>query len=181
MKKLIIRAHPKAETGYNYTLLISIKDSAEQHGHEVKVCDLYRDYQQPFLGFSREEIPHQKEIQDMITRADELIFLFPIWNMDCPAIMKNFLDVNLGQWFGYKTLENGKTVPLLKSKTARIIATAWGPSIIYYPIWFVSWNLWRFGFSWIKHRSTDIFGHVKTTTDKKRKKFIEKAAKICSK
>lgn len=181
MKKIIIRAHPRVDTWYNYALVTAIKDGIEKHGHEVKICDLYKDYQQPFLAFNHDEVPHKKDIQDMITRADELIFVFPIWNMDCPAIMKNFLDVNLWQGFGYKTGADGKTIPLLKSKTARIIATAWGPSILYYPIWFISWNLWRFGFSWIKNRSTTILGYVKTTTDTKRQKFIEKVVKLCSK
>jgi NAD(P)H dehydrogenase (quinone) len=35
-----------------------------------------------------------KKIQAKITWADELIFIFPIWWGDAPAIVKNFIDCN---------------------------------------------------------------------------------------
>ncbi|MEI7477555.1 MAG: NAD(P)H-dependent oxidoreductase [bacterium] len=114
MHKLIIRAHPKADTGYNYALLQAILEENKKHGHTYDVLDLYKDVPQGFLHFDRQEIPHQKEIQELIKKADELVFLFPIRWLDGPAILKNFLDCNLSVGFAYEQTKEGKTIGLLK-------------------------------------------------------------------
>ncbi len=61
------------------------------------MIDLYHELPQGFLQFDGKVSPAQKEIQQKLTRADEYIFVFPIWGIDCPAILKNFIDVNLGK------------------------------------------------------------------------------------
>jgi len=34
-------------------------------------------------------------MQEQITWADELVFVYPIWWYDAPAILKNWFDVNM--------------------------------------------------------------------------------------
>jgi putative NADPH-quinone reductase len=41
------------------------------------------------------EDPLREHFQQKIAWADRLVFFFPLWWMDAPAILKNFLDMNL--------------------------------------------------------------------------------------
>jgi putative NADPH-quinone reductase len=34
-------------------------------------------------------------MQEQITWADELVFVYPIWRYDAPAVLKNWFDVNM--------------------------------------------------------------------------------------
>lgn len=115
MKKLIIFAHPK-ETSFNRSILESFQDGALAAWHEVQIIDLYKE-QEPFLTLENRwrDIKFSK-FQEQISWADELIFIFPIWWFDCPAIMKNFLDNNLNRWFGYDFNHKGRRIWLLKGK-----------------------------------------------------------------
>jgi putative NADPH-quinone reductase len=97
MHKLIIRAHPKHNTGYNFALCTAIQAAAQHAGHEVEMIDLYHEMPQGFLVYDRVTHAYQAEMHAKLTRADEYIFVFPIRGLDCPAIMKNFIDVNMGQ------------------------------------------------------------------------------------
>lgn len=182
MNKLIIRAHPKSDSWYNFAIYSAIIEAATQAWHTVKTINLYTEYPQPFLEFRREPaIPYTKEIQDLISWANELIFVFPIRRIDCPAILKNFMDVNLAKGFWYTTNSKGKEVGLLQWRIARIVATAWWPSFFYPFIWFVSWTMGRLWYCGIKHISTNILSHTMKTSDERRKRYIAKVAKRCSK
>jgi NAD(P)H dehydrogenase (quinone) len=44
-------------------------------------------------------------MQQKITWADELIFVFPIWWGSMPAVMKNWIDVNFLGGFAFRYLE----------------------------------------------------------------------------
>ncbi len=76
--------------------------------------------------------PLREKHQEQITRADEICFFFPLWWFDCPAILKNWFDVNYTSGFAYK-YRSGKAIPekLLKGKSVRIFVTAGGPSWLY--------------------------------------------------
>lgn len=182
MKKLIIRAHPRSDDWYNLAITKAIYEKCIQAGHTATIIDLYKNYQQPFLSFGKQlDIPHQKELQKIISDHDELIFIFPVRWIDCPAILKNFLDVNMSKEFGYTVNEKWKEVGLLKGKTARIVATAGWPSFFYRFIRFVSWTKGRLGYCGINHLSTNVLSYTMKTNNQRRQRFIEKVAKICSK
>jgi NAD(P)H dehydrogenase (quinone) len=120
-----------------------------------------------------------KKLREKILWADELIFVFPIWWWDFPAIMKNFWDCNFWGGFWFKYEENWKKVSLLNWKTARVIATSWAPSFVYKIILHIQllWNIGRIGFVWIKLKSFTIFGNMdRTATD--RNKYLEKIHKL---
>ena len=46
--------------------------------------------------------PEQIAIQEKITTADELVFVFPIWWVNMPAILKNFFDTILTGGFAFQ-------------------------------------------------------------------------------
>jgi putative NADPH-quinone reductase len=112
--------------------------------------------------------PITKKIQEKILAADELVFIFPIWWGDAPAIMKNFIDSNFQSGFAFR-YENNKSIGLLKGKSARIIATSGGPAFFYKLFLHIQllWNLNRIGFCGIKQKSFTVLGNMdRANTDK---------------
>jgi NAD(P)H dehydrogenase (quinone) len=117
MHKLIITAHPSTK-GFTHVLANTFKELSIQHGDTVEILDLYTtELKQDFLRFEdireyRETAkvdPTTQSIQEKIAKADELVFIFPIWWGDMPAIMKNFFDSNFLAGFAFR-YENGKSV-----------------------------------------------------------------------
>lgn len=166
MKKLIITANPSSQ-GFSHKIVEKYEKLSTEKWDTVEILDLYStDLKQDFLRYEdKKEMGRDettKKIQEKITWADELIFIFPIWWGDAPAIVKNFIDCNFWAGFAFRYDSNGRTIWLLKWKTARIIATSGGPSFFYKIILHIQllWNLNRIGFCWIKQKSFTIFGSI---------------------
>ena len=175
MKKLIIYWHPNQKS-YCSAIVESYKDWANTAWYETEIIDIYRDAKQSFLEFGNNTNSEStKIIQQQITSADELCFVFPIWNLDAPAIVKNFYDINFGKWFGYK-VENGKNIWLLVGKSARVLCTAWaGPWFVRYIYKFIFWLVrwWRLDFVGIKYIwSTINMDTMNPKKDTQRKDFL---------
>lgn len=137
------------------------------------MLDLYKtDLKQDFLAYENvKEMGKDvvtKKMQEKILSADELIFVFPIWWGDAPAIMKNWIDCNFGAGFAFK-YENGKSIGLLTGKTARIITTSGAPSFFYKILLHIQllWNMNRIGFCGIKQKSFTVFGDMDSSKSDK--------------
>lgn len=172
MHKLIVTAHPNP-VSFTNRIAWEIKNLSEKRWDTVEILDLYTtELKQDFLSF---EDPRKiggdsvtKALQEKIMNADELVFVFPIWWGDAPAILKNFIDCNFHSWFAFR-YENGRPIGLLKGKSARIIATSWGPSFFYKMFLHIQllWNLNRIGFCGMKQKTFTVFGKMdQDTTDK---------------
>ena len=61
--------------------------------------------------------------QELITWADKLIFVFPLWWGQMPAMLKGFLDRTLTHGFAYRYTENGGE-GLMGDKTAHLFINA---------------------------------------------------------
>jgi NAD(P)H dehydrogenase (quinone) len=172
MNKLIITAHP-SRAGFTHRIAEKITSLSRAKWMTVEILDLYNtDLEQDFLRFEDPkkmgEDPVTKKIQEKILAADELVFIFPIWWWDAPAIMKNFIDSNFHTGFAFR-YENGKPIGLLKGKTARIVTTSGGPAFFYKLFLHIQilWNLNRIGFCGIKQKSFTVFGKMEDPkTDK---------------
>lgn len=165
MNKLIITANPSTKW-FTHAIANKFKELSVNNWDNVEILDLYKtNLKQEFLTF--EDLNEKwidettKKLQEKITWADELVFVFPIWWWDMPAIMKNFYDSNFTAWFAFK-YENWKPVWLLKWKTARIIATSWAPSFFYKIILHIQffWNMNRIWFCWLKQKSFTVFWDI---------------------
>ena len=131
MKVLFVYAHPNQES-FNHAMLESFVYGLESAGHEVKVKDLYAEQFDPVLKaedlemLQAGDIPQriQKE-QDVLLWADSLIFLYPLWWFDRPAILKGWFDVVFTNQvaFGFN---NQGVQGLLKHKKALVVITAGG-------------------------------------------------------
>ena len=70
-----------------------------------------------------------KTFQKMISKASKLIFIYPMWWYNMPAILKGFMDRVFVARYAFK-YENGKPIGLLKNE-AVIFVTSGGPSVFY--------------------------------------------------
>ncbi len=134
MNLLIIVAHPKTES-FSFAMTQKILSQAEERGDTVNVIDLYRDENQlPFFVFDdANDVPIRKEtkyFQEKISKADQLIFVFPYWWGGMPSILKNFIEWNFSKGFAFKYV-NSKPKGLLVGKSVKVYTTTGAPSIIY--------------------------------------------------
>jgi NAD(P)H dehydrogenase (quinone) len=175
--ELIILAHPSSK-GFARTLAEEYAASAVKEDKDVELIDLYRSSPaEEFLSFeSPTEIPEKdglKVIQKRVTEAGRLIFFFPVWWYDSPAIMKNFFDRVFTDGFAFDW-SGKKPKPLLSGKEVIMIATAGAPTAPYNLGILPLKKIWkgRFKICGIKPKFY-IFGNRKKTTSVKDKEIID--------
>lgn len=125
--KTIVYAHPW-EGSYNHAILNSITKALEAKEETFQVINLYKDGFNPVFTaeeleqFNRGETPYElvKEYQKKLSQATELIFIFPVWWWDLPAILKGFIDKVMLSGFAF--LED-KTTGALKGLLTNIEKT----------------------------------------------------------
>lgn len=137
MNILIVVAHPQSAHSTSHDIAHLYQTEKESQWHKVFLMDLYESaWKQDYLLLDERRKPlpdpHREQIQEKITRADEIVFCFPLWWFDCPAILKNRFDTNMTGWFAYR-YRPGKSTPekLLTDKSVRIFATTGWPSWLY--------------------------------------------------
>ncbi|MGX8178398.1 NAD(P)H-dependent oxidoreductase [Exiguobacterium artemiae] len=130
--KTIVYAHPW-EGSYNHAILTAITKDLREKNQEFQVIDLYKDGFNPVYSaeelklFSQGETtyPLVKEYQQQLNKTTELIFVFPIWWFDLPAILKGFIDKVMLFGFGYLEDEEGNLTGLLTHiKKTTIVTTS---------------------------------------------------------
>ncbi len=141
MNVLIIYAHPEP-TSFTGAMRDAAVRALQDGGHAVEVSDLHAEVFNPVAGrhdFTTAADPHRFHYQSeqlhasktngfasdlreqgRVTRADLLIFLFPIWWGGLPAILKRWFDRVLAYGFAYA---NGPQ-PCAVSRTIRCTGTA---------------------------------------------------------
>lgn len=128
MKLLTIFAHPEGPS-LNQSILKSVEVGADLGHHELKICDLYALNFNPVL--SKDELTQgdgkvSKDVeyhQQLVRWADILIFIYPIWWYDRPAILKGWIDRVFTFGFAYGPSPHGIT-GLLKQSQAVVFQTA---------------------------------------------------------
>ncbi|SNZ11375.1 Putative NADPH-quinone reductase (modulator of drug activity B) [Terribacillus aidingensis] len=112
--KTIIYAHPW-KGSFNHAILSAITEDLKANGETFQVIDLYKDEFNPVFTaaelklFNVGDTPYElvKEYQKKLNQATELIFIFPVWWWDLPAILKGFIDKVMLTGFAF--LEDSKT------------------------------------------------------------------------
>jgi len=183
MKKLIIIAQP-SKKWFLWEIAKTYEKESIKIWNDIEILDLYEKKNfQPNLEFEDMKIlnrdPNRKLFQEKIKNADELIFIFPIWWGNMPAIMKNFIDTNFEAGFAYK-FQKWSSVPLklLKWKTARVFTTCDGFKIIYNhyvcPMYLEKYIemyiLWVF---WIELKSFNLFDRLRKRTREEKDEILE--------
>jgi putative NADPH-quinone reductase len=134
---VIIQGHPDAQgTHFCNALAEAYASGARGEGHDVETIDvarldfaLIRTMQQFRDGAPPVSI---REAQDVIRKADHLVFFFPLWLGAAPALLKGFLEQTFRDGFAMQVAANGHGWRrLLKGKSARIVVTMGMPAFVY--------------------------------------------------
>lgn len=185
-KTLIITAHPSSQ-GFVHQISERYISAAKSAGKGVEIINLYTTEEpQPFLNFKdKRKWPTEnlKSMQEKITQSDELVFIFPVWWGDAPAILKNWIDYNFSSGFAFKYGANG-VEKLLKGKTAKIFATSDAPGFAYgfflAPMR-IMWTHMRLAFCGIKVTDFNVYGTMRKRTEKNKESILQKVTHIAQK
>lgn len=188
MKVLIVFTHPNPKS-FNHALLENITDGLEEAGHEVRIKDLYQENFDPILkaddlaSLQKGIIPPKiKAEQDQLLWAEGLIFIYPLWWFDRPAMLKGWFDIVLTNGLAFEYSNEGVT-GLLKHQRALVIITAGGSEqyfkdtdalqLIHRPV-----TDGTLSFCGIKDVSHEIFYDIGSLSDKERGEILDKTKKL---
>jgi putative NADPH-quinone reductase len=133
----LIQAHPDPAGGHLcHALAQAYADGARRAGREVRVIDVAQlDF--PLLRSQKDwqegEVPASlRPAQETLRWADHLVFFFPLWLGDMPALLKGFLEQIARRGFAFEPVEgNPLGRKLLTGRSARVVVTMGMPSFFY--------------------------------------------------
>ncbi|MDR0366905.1 MAG: NAD(P)H-dependent oxidoreductase [Bifidobacteriaceae bacterium] len=180
-KILAILGHPN-EGSFNQAIFDAYVRALDGAPCEVETLELGKADFDPVLrfGYSKRmaEDPFVTRSQELITWADHLVVVFPVWWSQMPALLKGWFDRVFTPGFAYN-MNGFRSVKHLAGRTATVVTTAQAPA------WWlgVSGNsLHRltkkqiFGLCGIKVTGRLSYGmaHSKRDTEERRAVFLEK-------
>tara|TARA_B110000971_G_scaffold221341_1_gene268074 strand:- start:5267 stop:5845 length:579 start_codon:yes stop_codon:yes gene_type:complete len=131
MKSLIVFAHPNPNS-FNYALVAAVEKKLRARGDEVRKRDLYSADFNPVLDsqqlaeVQQGRVPSDvAEEQQEVVWADNLIFIYPLWWFDRPALLKGWFDRVFTNGFAF-AYEAGQLQGRLGSKRVMIVITTGG-------------------------------------------------------
>lgn len=132
----IVYAHP-ADVSFHREVLQTFTKGLEEAGHSYELGDLYKmnfqtnmnadQYQREVSMDPLAPLPEDvMQEQEKVNRADALVFIYPVWWSDCPAILKGWFDKvwSHGYAYYYDELERRTQISI---KKALVICAAGHP------------------------------------------------------
>jgi len=187
MKKiLIINGHPDKKS-FCFALAESYKRGADTNGTDCKLVNLIDLKFNPILTYGYRAVselePDLLQIQKDIKEADHLVMVYPNWWGTYPALLKGFIDRIFLPNFAFKYSDKSPLpAKLLKGKSARIIVTMDTPKWYY---WLInrspghnSMKKAILEFSGIKPVKISSFAIIKSSTELKRKKWLDEVEEL---
>jgi putative NADPH-quinone reductase len=132
----LIQGHPDPAGGHlDHALADAYAEGALAAGHELRRIEIATlDF--PLLR-NKEAFEHGPtppglvEAQAAIAWAQHLVFVYPLWLGDMPALLKGFLEQTLRPGFAFDYQDGGKVRMRLKGKSARLVVTMGMPAMAY--------------------------------------------------
>ena len=155
---LLIQAHPDATQPHLcHALASSYASGAEKAGHLVRHVNL-AELDFPLLrsqqDWEKGAVPASlKPAQDDIGWAEHIVFFFPLWLGDMPALLKGFLEQVARPGFAFTREEGGNPFGKkgLTGRSARVVVTMGMPALVY---------RWYFRAHSVKSLERNILGFV---------------------
>ncbi|MDO4878918.1 MAG: NAD(P)H-dependent oxidoreductase [Neisseria sp.] len=180
----LIYAHPY-EQSFNHAVFQRVREILAAKGETCKTIDLYADGFNP--AYTREELalfnqgraldPLVLHYQETLKETDRLIFVFPIWWADMPAIVKGFEDKVFLKTLAYNPTPTGIKGCLTNIREAVVITTSTAPT------WYLKYFCGNvIGKAMIGHTLKGIgagrgrwinFGNMDKSTAEKRQAFLD--------
>jgi NAD(P)H dehydrogenase (quinone) len=183
VKYLIVYAHPNPKS-FNHAILETISQELQKKKREFTVRDLYRIGFNPvlstkdLLAIQNGAVPKDiKKEQNYISKADTLIFVFPIWWSAMPAMLKGYIDRVFSLGFAYDITED-EVIGLLKGKKVFIVTTTGASKEDYekmgaFKMMNMSIDMAIFQFSGMKVIGHKYFSSVPNVSQQDRKKMLK--------
>ena len=136
MKRILILQGNPDPNSLCYGLAEKYREGARQNA-EVKTLNLVELEFSPYLehGYKKrtELEPDLLHAQTLITWAEHIVLVYPVWWGSVPALLKGFLDRTLLPGYAFKYRENSPFHdPHLTGKTARQLVTLGMPNGYYW-------------------------------------------------
>ena len=181
MTKIAIVVGNPMRDSYSEALGQAYLRGAQSGGHEAELFMLARMNFDAILreGYRREQPlePDLVAARQALKTSDHLVFVFPLWCGDMPALMKGFIErVLQPDLLAIQGSHDRASWSILKGKSARIIMTMGMPG------WFYWWYFGAHALKLLKRnilhftgvspvRST-VYGMVVGVGDEKRKQWL---------
>lgn len=144
MRVQLLLAHPVSDS-YCAALASRAHEALERQGHDVRVIDLYRDNFDPRLSaiergsyFGDYDASAVASYVQTLRWAEALVFVFPQWWFNMPAILKGYFDRVWAPGVAFRhDLASGRILPLLTGVRRFCVITTFGSP------WWVSVLLMR--------------------------------------
>jgi NAD(P)H dehydrogenase (quinone) len=128
MKACIVFAH-EGERSFNHEILNRVTTACDKIGIDYKVRDLYRMKFKAVFDAEDMRLVEQKQIsadleeeQELLTEADLLVMIYPVWWWAPPAILKGYIDRVFTDGFAFHYEADGPK-GLLTGKQAIVLTT----------------------------------------------------------
>lgn len=188
MKHLIIYTHLNPNS-FTKAITDEVQIVMKNRGNEVKVIDLYGDKFNPVLEFpdiehmfmGKEATADVKKYQALVSWADNLIFVYPLWWAQMPAMLKGFIDRVFSNGYAFAYTQSGAE-GLLKGKTAHLFINTGNTDEyletvgIHAAVKKVN-EVGVLGFCGIDAKTT-FFGNIAMGTDEERKGYLASIKEI---
>lgn len=183
---LIINGHPDKES-LCFALAAIYKKGADTTGASCAVINLIDLDFNPTLTYGYRKVselePDLIKAQQALSSADHLVFVYPTWWGTYPALLKGFFDRVFLPGFAFKYhKDNPFWDKLLTGKTARIITTMDAPAWYYFLMYrspgHNSLKRAILEFCGIKPVKITAFAPIKSSDDKKRKKWLDEVSEL---
>jgi putative NADPH-quinone reductase len=155
---LLIQGHPDASQPHLcHALAASYNAGAQSAGHAVRhanVAELNFPLLRSQQDWEKGVVPASlKAAQDDIGWAEHIVFFFPLWLGDMPAMLKGFLEQVARPGFAFTYEEGGSPWGKkgLTGRTARVVVTMGMPALVY---------RWYFRAHSVKALERNILGFV---------------------
>ena len=178
MKNLIVIGHPNKDSFCTSGIAKTIKETLEKNKQEVFVIDLYAENKT--FEFHKDKISEYKQL---ITWADKIYFVSPVYWFRCSPAMESFFDQIFTPGFAYKftpvTKVYGYPTPLLSDKKVKTYLTHGAPALPVMTLYLNSVKLrlvmgvYSFVFGWFKTK-TRQFWSVPFVSHNDRLVYLEK-------
>lgn len=189
MKRItIIDAHPDPDPArFGHAIVSAYAYAAKEAGHEVREIRLATQ-DIPILRsrkqWMEEDLPASlKSGQDAIKWAQHIVFLYPLWMGDMPALLKAFIEQAFRAGFALDYGDEGdRKIPkkLLTERSARLVVTMGMPAI-FYRAYYASHSVRSFkrnilALTGIDPVATSLIGNVDGSA-KHRERWLKKMAR----
>lgn len=138
----IIQGHPDSTVRhFCHALADEYAKGAEDGGHDImriEVATLDFPLLRTKQDFEKGQPPDAiKRAQDVVSWADHLVIIYPLWLGSMPALLKAFLEQLLRPGFAFEYQKaGGMAKKLLTGKSARIVVTMGMPAFVYRWVFF---------------------------------------------